>query len=196
MAQKAGTCLLLLLAVGCTVEDDVTEDIDNPLGIACTDSFQVQGTFTAGTPAKPADVGGCWPVGTWSFSASLHPSDEGVRDITGDQLPDRCGKFGGTQPATTESNYAFVVSRTDAGEGWVDSYAMNGTTFGADCSAAGACIFRLKVSEGGGGECEGGLEIYSADRKEHWNFKPNQSTSSTTLTGFGEYTKFTVAQNP
>jgi len=183
-------------------DETTTEPIDpNPLAIACTDAFKVTGTFTAGDP-RPVDVEGCWPAGTWTFQLSLDPTDDAILDVTADGLPDRCGRVAGTSPAGFESSYAFTVTRTDDGDGFVDSYAMAGGAFASKCTnddgspTSGACVFRLKVSEGGGGECEGGLEIFSADRTEHWNLKPAQTTGMTALAGFGEYTKYTAPQKP
>jgi hypothetical protein len=188
------------------------EPVDpNPLAIACTDAFKITGTFTAST-ARPVDnpatlevdesVGGCWPAGTWTFGVTLDPGDENIIDVTGDKLPDRCGRVAGTAAATFEASYAFTVTRTDDGDGYIDTYAMN-TSGGlaADCSVAGAkCVARLKVSEGGARECEGGLEIYSADRKQYWNLHPEQASApapaSGTLDGFGEFTQYNVPQTP
>lgn len=193
--------MISTVAVGCGVGDETTPIDPNPLAMACTDGFKVTGTFTASTP-RPADVEGCWPAGTWTFQLALDPTDDQILDITGDQLPDRCGRVAGTTAATFESSYSFTVTRTDDGDGYVDSYAMAGGSFASKCAnddgspTSGACVFRLKVSEGGGGECEGGLEIYSADRTEHWNLKPSQTTGVTALTGQGEYTKYTSPQKP
>ena len=199
MAQKVGACVIFsVLMLGCGVGggEGNTEEIDeNPLGIECTDAFKVSGTFTPST-ARPVDVAGCWPAGTWTFSLTLDATDDNILDVTGDKLPDRCGKVAGTSPATFRSSYSFTVTRTDDGDGFVDSYAVNGSDFAADCSQAGDCVARLKVSEGGGLECEGGLEIYSADRKQYWNLKPEQATGQSALQGFGEFTQYTEAQIP
>ena len=207
MTQKAGACVILSLMLGaCGVGSDAGGDdgggddapVDpinpNPLGIQCTDAFKVTGTFTPGT-ARPADVAGCWPAGTWTFSVSLDPSDEAILDINGDKQPDRCGKVAGTQPATFKPTYSFTVTRVDDGEGYADNYMM-GQPFTTSCASAGDCVARLKVTEGGSRECEGGLEIYSADRKQYWNLHPAQDTGVTTLDGFGEFTQYVEAQTP
>ncbi|MBA3393242.1 MAG: hypothetical protein H0T89_11380 [Deltaproteobacteria bacterium] len=209
MAQKAGARVLfsvtfLTAAVGCGEGDETSnEPIDpNPLEIACTDAFKVTGSYTAGTPARPVDVEGCWPVGTWTFQLALDPTDDAILDVTGDSLPDRCGKVPGTTAATFESNYSFSVTRTDDGTGFQDSITMNGGAFQSKCAnddgsqTTGACLFRLKVSEGGGAECEGVLELYSADRKEYWNLHPEQTTGVASISGFGEFTRYNVAQKP
>ncbi len=193
---------MMLAACGVGSDGDGGDDAPiepvkpNPLLISCTDAFKVTGTFTPSS-ARPVDVGGCWPAGTWTFGVTLDPSDEAILDVTGDKLPDRCGRVAGTTAATFKASYSFVVTRTDNGEGYADGYMMAGSTgLAADCAQAGDCVARLKVSEGGGRVCEGGLEIYSADRKMYWNLHPAQATGSTTLDGFGEYTAYNEAQVP
>ena len=205
MAQKAGAVLSLMFVAACGVGSDGGDDMPdpmpdpinpNPLAIQCTDAFKVMGTFTPST-ARPVDVGGCWPAGTWTFSVTLDPTNEAILDINGDMMPDRCGAVAGTVPATFKPSYSFVVTRTDDGDGYTDSYAMaTGQPFQTSCASAGDCVARLKVSEGGGRECEGGLEIYSADRKQYWNLHPAQATGSTTLDGFGEFTQYVEPQTP
>jgi hypothetical protein len=155
---------------GCSVGDEQgptdTDDRNELLGIVCNATFNITGAFTAGLPARPAEVPtGCWPVGTWTFSASVDTNE--------------CA----TTP-TLDSSYAFAVDRTDPdGSGWEESYTYMGDQ---------ARLFKLKVSEGGGGECEGGLELYSADGTEYWNLKP--ALTGTTLDGFGEYAKYETDQ--
>jgi hypothetical protein len=195
MAQKVGACVIFSVLVGCGVGGgEGGESIDeNPLGIECTDAFKITGTFTPST-ARPVDVAGCWPAGTWTFSVTLDPTDDNILDVTGDMLPDRCGKVAGTQPATFKQSYSFTVTRTDDGDGYVDSYTMSGIS--NDCAQPGECLARLKVSEGGGLECEGGVEIWNADRKQYWNLKPEQATGQSALQGFGEFTQYVEAQIP
>ncbi len=198
MAQRAGTCVvfsMLLAACGVGGDDGVKPTDPNPLEIACTDAFTVTGTFTAST-ARPADVAGCWPAGTWTFSLALDPTDDNILDITGDGMPDRCGRVAGTAAASFESNYSFTATITDDGDGYVTNYAMNGGGFAADCTQTGKCIYRLKVTEGGDRECEGGIEIFNADRTESWNLHPTQATGSTTLEGSGDFVKYVNPQNP
>ena len=82
-----------------------------------------------------------------------------------------------------DASDTFRVDRVDSDEGWQESYTWMGDP---------ARLFRLKVTEGGGGECEGGLELISADGKEIWNMKPNQT--GTAINGFGDYTLYLDAQ--
>ena len=206
MAQKAGALLSMMFVAACGVgsdsdtmqgDDGPVEPINpNPLAIQCTDAFKINGTFTPST-ARPTDVAGCWPAGTWTFSVTLDPSDEAILDINGDKQPDRCGRVSGTVPATFKASYSFIVTRTDDGEGYADAYMMaTGQPFQTSCASPGDCVARLKVTEGGNRECEGGLEIYSADRKQYWNLHPAQDTGVATLDGFGEFTQYVEAQTP
>lgn len=177
--RRAGACIFLSVLVGaCGVGEEggpiVTEEPDEKLGILCRADFSVTGTFTAGAPARPAEVPtGCWPVGTWTFTAALETNE--------------CG----AAPTQLETSYSFRVDRSTNPDptmdiGWEESY----TYLGND-----AVLHRLKVSEGGGAECEGGLELYNADGTEFWNLKPAQG--GTTINGFAEYAKYDSDQrNP
>lgn len=163
--RKVGALILLGLSVGaCGVgEEDYTppetDDRNEELGIICEAVFNLTGTFVAGTPGRPAEVSGCWPVGEWTFTAS----------IADNACP--------TAPAILPS-YRFTVGRIEGADmqGYVDTYSWAG-----DISA----VRRLKVTAGGGGECEGGLELFSADGTQFWNMKPNQTGG--VLSGTGEY---------
>ena len=93
--------------------------------------FKITGTFTPGTPARPTPddcrsaAAGRSARGT--FTVAIDTADENILDVTGDKVPDRCGAVSGTRPATFEASYTFTVTRVDDGNGWVDSYLLNGT---------------------------------------------------------------------
>ena len=176
--RTAGAFLFLSVLVGaCAVGDEAgpvdTDDRDEILGILCNAEYDVTGSFVASTPARPADMTGCWPVGTWTFTATVRSNE--------------CG----AAPSQLEGSYSFRVDRTIDPDptqdlGWIETYAYLGNQ---------ANLHRLKVSEGGGAECEGGLELYNADGTEFWNFKP--SLGGTTIGGFAEYAKYDADQrNP
>jgi len=146
-----------------------TDDRNEQLGIICDAVFNITGTFVAGTPARPAEVPtGCWPVGTWTFTAS-------IAENTCPAGPD------GTPSVTLLPSYRFTVGREEGADmaGWVDTYVWAGDQ---------AAVRRLKVTEGGAGDCEGGLELFSADGTEFWNMKPSQDGG--VLAGSGEYAKY------
>jgi hypothetical protein len=138
---------------------------DRPLGIVCNATMKTQGTFTISTP-QPADYTGCWPIGTWSFTATLDTNE--------------CA----TPPAMLPK-YEFKVEEVvDA-----DGNSQQTYTYLTDPAAH----HRLKVSQGGSGLCEGGLEIYSNDGKQYWNLKPELNADQS-MTGFGEYALYSTDQ--
>jgi hypothetical protein len=169
--RKVGALILLGLSVGaCGVgEDDYvppeTDDRNEELGIICEARFDLSGTFVAGTPSRPAELSGCWPVGEWTFTAKLAENSCTTPE-------------GGAATIATLPSYRFTVGRVEGADmqGYVDTYSWAGDM---------AAVRRLKVTAGGGGECEGGLELFSADGTQFWNMKPNQTGG--VLTGTGEY---------
>ena len=170
--RKVGALILLGLSVGaCGVGDEdyvppESDDRNEALGIVCDAVFNITGTFTAGVPARPADVSGCWPVGEWSFTAKLAETS----------CP--AGPDGSPASIAVLPSYRFSVARAEGADqqGYVETY-----TWAGDISA----VRRLKVSAGGSGDCEGGLELFSADGTQFWNMKPSQSGGI--LSGIGEY---------
>jgi hypothetical protein len=144
------------------------------LGIVCSASFKVNGTFTPGTPGRPIDpdttlpLTGCWPVGTWTFTATMAKNE--------------CP----TAPSVLPS-YSFKVDRVEGVDmqGLVDSYT--------NMTAVGDLQWHLSVSSNGQG-CEGNFELGSADGKAYWNMQPVLANPlnatdppTTTITGNGDY---------
>ena len=199
--------LVAFLGTGCGVGDDAKfEPIDpNPNKKVCTDAFRVTGTFAEGTtPARPIDpdtnlpIGGCWPVGKWTFTVALDPTDDNILDLTGDGEPERCGKVAGTSAATFDARYSFDVTRTaivfgDGSDGFEEKYVLEGAVPDGELGRwNGKIFYRLKVTEGGGGDCEGGLELYSTDKKSYWNLKPAQTGA--VLGGVGDFALYEEPQ--
>lgn len=158
--MKLGAFVLLFVAA-CGVGDDSTPP-DDKTPRTCNAKGTITGTWTS-SMADPdldgdgaPDVLGCWDVGTWTFTATLTDA-------------------GNCSPAPTLlPSYSFVATRTitPAGctqgpnttceltdESW--SYTTNAATHN-----------RTKTSEGGGGICEGQLELFSDDGKSVWTFTP------------------------
>ena len=199
MKRTPGACLVLAVVGGaCGVgEDEILEPIDpNPNRVACSVGLKTQGTFSPGVPGRPivpADpddpedvarpLAGCWPVGTWTFTATIDPAAE-VLDIDGDGVGDRCGEVPGTALPQLAPSYSYRVDRVmDDVEalGWTETITvLTGTTESR--------LVRMKISEGGGGECEGGMEYDNPERTALYSLKP--ALEGTTLTGFGEYTLY------
>jgi hypothetical protein len=151
----------------------------------CTANFTIAGSFTLGM-APPDDVNndtgeppgdgqpdimGCWPTGTWTWTVA-------AADTTCATAP------------TPEASYSFRTDYvvTDGDPGYAYTLVAPALTSN----------FRLKVSSGGGGLCEGGLEIFSADGKESWNLQPalDVFNASGPLTGVAEYALWKESQTP
>lgn len=178
MMRIAGASLLfatLAATTACGVGNDPAgggggSDDRTKLGILCSASLKITGTFArAATPQPEIDpdtglpLTGCWPVGTWTFSATVDSNT--------------CK----TAP-TLLSSYSFRVDRVENGpdgQGFVDSYT-NMTT-------VGAMNWHVGVSSNGQG-CEGHLELGSADGTEYWQMQPALlKTDPTKLVGSGDY---------
>jgi hypothetical protein len=171
MRTLLGALATGLLLAACGVGDDpVSDDRDEQLGIDCNATFTTSGTWTAAAPARPAEVPtGCWPVGTWTFTAKVDTNE--------------CAA-----PPAVLPTYSFKVDRAVNPDptkdiGYVESYTWLGDQ---------ALLFKLAVTETGSG-CEGGLELYSVDGMEYWNMKPLLMENGT-VAGFGEYAHFTESQ--
>src|SRR5665647_77227 len=97
-------------------------DRDAVAGITCRAHFMLTGSFVEGTPARPTDpdtgmpMTGCWPVGTWTFTAAIDTAATAAETHP-------CAPAPGVLPS-----YSFKVDRTEdpnAG-GLVESYTWNG----------------------------------------------------------------------
>jgi hypothetical protein len=125
------------------------------LGRVCSAVLGLTGAFEESAP-QPSDVFGCWPVGTWTFTARVEDNE--------------C-----TEDPALENEYRFLVERDEES---VETY-----TYLTDPAYERV---RIKVTSGGGGLCEGGLELYSEDGTKVLNLKPALHADKT-ITGFGEY---------
>jgi hypothetical protein len=185
MMRIAGATVFLTTLVAttaCGVGDDsgggVKEDRNDKLGIVCNASFKMSGTFTPGaTPPRPIDedtklpINGCWPVGTWNFTAAMDTNE--------------CK----TAPAVIPS-YSFRVDKVEGPDmqGFVDNYT--------NLTSIGDMKWHLSVSSNGQG-CEGSLELGTADGLQYWNMQPllenpllDTSPPTTKITGSGDYAMY------
>jgi hypothetical protein len=179
--------LLSLSLSACGVGDNDMPDLPmTPEPRVCSSTLAITGTFTIGaavpdevnndTQLPPGDgmpdFTGCWPTGTWLFNLAV-------------------GENSCETPPVPLAEYRF---RTD----YVDD-AMGEPQYEYTLLAPQLTTnFRLKVSSGGGGLCEGILEIYSPDGLESWNLHPalNSFNMSGPLSGEGEYALWTESQYP
>lgn len=175
MLRTLGVLALVgpLALTACGVGDGAIADTDNrdeTLGIVCNATFTTTGTFQAGTPARPTTVPtGCWPVGTWTFTAKVDTNE--------------CAKA-----PSVAASYSFRVDRASDPDPTKDIGLVESYTYLGDKSM----LYKIGVSESGSG-CEGGLELYSADGTEYWNLKPLLGDTGS-IGGFGEYAKYSTSQ--
>lgn len=153
----------------------------------CVAAFTVTGTFALDTTTPlPTDkngvqISGCWPVGTWTFTASADPT--ATFDPSG---PPKCA----TVPPVL-SSYSFKVARTPDPAGGADTIQ----TLSSTTTLGGGMQYHLSVSSNGQG-CEGSFEFGSADGTQYWNMKPTlaklvpPAPSPTAISGNGDYTQY------
>ena len=184
MLQKGAFVLLVsgLSLAACGVGNDTTPPHD-PDPRLCAASGTTTGTWTQ-ILANPdlngdgvPDALGCWDDGTWSFSATVATSN--------------C-----TTAPVLLSNYQFKSTHTIDPAG-----CTPGPTTTCELSLEMYSYVNdpnthnhTKTSNTAGG-CEGQLELFSADGKTVWNFRPLIASYSAdhttgTLTGQWEYAEF------
>ena len=142
-------------------------------GEVCGAEFTVSGTFTPGTTPRPTDpetgmtLSGCWPVGTWNFTAAMRSN--------------QC-----TTAPMVLSSYSFRVDRVTPPEGGNDTVQQL-----VNLTSLNGLQYHLSVSSNGQG-CEGHFEFGSADGTQYWNMKPTLSKdpAATAIGGEGYYTLY------
>ncbi|HEX8110552.1 MAG TPA: hypothetical protein VF516_22620 [Kofleriaceae bacterium] len=141
-------------------------------GQLCEAHFTITGTFTPGTAPRPTDpdtglpLTACWPVGQWSFTATVSDSN--------------C-----SSPPAVLSSYSFTVDSVPSSDGTGNDQVLTNTT------TVGSMKAHLAMSLNGQG-CQGALELGSADGKDYWNMKPTLSKdpADRALAGEGDYAEF------
>jgi hypothetical protein len=170
MLRIAGVSALVL-ATGCLV-DPGPNQTEDPNARVCTMSMTITGSFAELAPAPLNPDGtpytGCWPYGTWTFTAAR-------------------GATNTCQTAPTIlPQYQFKVDQaTDPENGDI----IPKYVYMTDPTAHN----RVKVSQGGDGLCEGELNVFSTDGKEVWILKPEMYADKT-LRGDGEYSLYKIDQ--
>jgi hypothetical protein len=114
-----------------------------PLGMElCEATLALTGTYVQGNAPPTGFPGGCWPDGTWTFTATM--------------TNNTC-----TSAPTLEAQYQFKV---------VEDMDFNDTiTYVNDPTNM---YVATKISGGEGGVCVGAFMIFSADGKTVWNLRP------------------------
>lgn len=163
----------IALATGCTtgsVGDDTTPGDDGSSDeVVCSADLTLTGTFAVTDP-QPAEIGGCWPVGNWQFTASVTNNT----CATAPQLAPSYAFSIARDLASPEPDYNFTMTVTAPSD--------PAATIGIQSSASG---------------CTGLMAVYSADGKTYQNLHPaQQGAGSTTLIGHGTWEVHTTDQRP
>lgn len=135
--------------------------------LVCQTSLTTSGSFSPGAPNT--DGVECWPDGVWTISAALRPGSESSTRA----------------PALQPQYQIRVTVNVEAGADMADRYAYQ--YLGQFDPQDPANMFvRMKVSGGGGGLCDGELQIFSPDGTQalvlHAALRPDNS-----LSGLGNF---------
>jgi hypothetical protein len=179
----SGAFVLAACGVGDEGGDDDGVGADVRL---CTTAFTLNGTYSVsqappdrmnnetGEPGADGmfDIQGCWPTGNWSFQ--LTPSESNCTPAP--------------QPPVT---IAFRVDFIDDAIEPAYRYTLTQPTQGVESP-------RISVSQGGGGFCEGIIELFNSDGKEVYNLTPNVGVFNANgpITGHGEFSRWNRDQRP
>lgn len=153
-----------VLGAGCSVGGDpptcAGASCGDQLQRVCGSTLTVSGSFTqsAAPPTTPYD--GCWPIGTWTFSAAVATND--------------CQTAPSMLPA-----YSFQGTTTvdpDTGD------LLQQFSYLTDPTAHNL----IRVSEAGNKACEGELDLYSPDGLQVWTLKPWLDANNV-VSGEGDY---------
>ncbi len=175
MARTCGAFVLLgsLVLGACGVGDEAAEsdDRNEQLGIVCNATFKTTGTWAPTAPTRPADNTGCWPVGTWTFTATIDENE--------------CANAPALLP-----QYQFKVERAVNPDPLKDDGLEETVTW---LGANTVKVRKVDVSEIASG-CQAGVELFSMDGKQFWNMRPHLAPNGT-MDGFGEYALYDSDQN-
>jgi len=150
------------LALACDGSVDAEDEI------VCSTQFTIAGSAVLET--KPAEIGGCWPVGTWTFTLT--------------QTANSCA----TAP-TPLAQYQMKVERDLAAPEPDHTYNYTFLTDPTDMTV------ELGTTSGGGGLCEGEILIFADGGNTVWNLHPALQADNT-LNGLGDYEQHTTNQIP
>jgi hypothetical protein len=168
--MRTGSALFALIlasaAAGCdpgSVENDTEDEL------LCASTLNITGTFAIGDP-QPAEISGCWPIGTWTFALAV-------------------GEHNCAAAPTPLPEYQIRVDRDLASEDpdyvWLYTYVTDPSDMTADIS----------VTSGGGGLCEAEVMLFQDGGKTVWNLHPALQADRS-LTGLGDYEEHSQNQIP
>ncbi|MGQ0504839.1 MAG: hypothetical protein ACT4TC_05925 [Myxococcaceae bacterium] len=150
---------------GSVIEDPLADPQNKEI---CAANYSLMGNLVLERPA-PMEIIGCWPVGTWNIIPTL-----------------KSNTCAGTP--RTSSVYRFKVTRTQ------DEEQHEAYEYLQPASEAKP-RYLLKVTSGGGEECEGHLEIFSDTGTEVFNITASLKEDNS-IVGFADYTVFEKDQWP
>jgi hypothetical protein len=148
------------------------DDNNMDLGITCTASLSVNGSFVATGGGDDGAGDSCDPVGTWTFQAA-------VKNNTCPAAP------------TLLPSYSFSVTLGMDQDGDINQQMLSSDTV----TALGSMKYHLSMSESAQG-CSAHLELGSPDGTQYWNLQPELPNGMTTLTGEGEYDVYSTNSWP
>ena len=164
---RAGLLSIVLFGA-CGVGED---PVPNPTDRQCSATMNVTGSFVQGVAPPLNNDGtayeGCWPVGTWTFAATIDQNDCSPAPVV---LPSY--SFKGT-----------LVQDVDTGD------MLQHFDYLTDPSAHSI----IRVTAAGNKACEGELSLYSTDGKQVWILKPWLNPDNT-IVGDGEFAMYTNSQ--
>jgi hypothetical protein len=119
-------------------DDPSDDDRLDTLQIICESTLSVTGTFVAGLPEQPDDMNGCWPVGTWTVSATVdrlgcdpQPEIETfVYEVTFDEENSTHNVGFPADPTNERVNLKISTSGDSLCHGSMDHYDVDGTVWG------------------------------------------------------------------
>ena len=158
---------IIALATGC---DPGSVDGGNTDELLCSAEMNITGSFAIGDP-KPAEITGCWAVGTWTFSMVVGATND-------------------CSPAPVPlPQYQLKIERDLASEDPDYTLLYTYLTDPNDMTV------EMSVSGDGGGLCEADLVIYADAGKTVWNLHPSLQADNS-INGLGDYEKHTLNQIP
>jgi hypothetical protein len=156
---------LALVLFACTAGDPAT---NNTIGRTCSAALSITGTFAQTTPPPTEPNGsaftGCWPIGTWTFSATV-----GTSDCTDSPMLAASYSFRGTEGSDENGDPTEDFAYSDPSAHTI-----------------------VKVTAAGNGACEGELDLFSPDGLKEWDFAP--WLMGTAISGEGAYNEYTTDQ--
>lgn len=132
-------------------DDPAADERLDQLGIICETDYAVTGSFVPGAVQQPEDMNGCWPVGTWTISATVD-------------------RLGCSPQPEVPADLVYEVTFDEEASTINVSYIAD----------PGADRVNLKISTAGDGLCHGSMEHFGLDFGV-WSVHPTLQLDNTLL---------------